>query len=210
MYNKIICGILFFLLFLFFDSSLMAQELQYPDNSEHICGNHIDIPEMDPKHRAASFAQSREERWKDVEEKRISIRYMKLLQQEADKHRQANNYMKAYIRYYDANLYSPKTLLIFKFADMRLKQILLQQKICSKVLKYAVDDYKLGFEFYLLEKNKSVSENCLEMIQQKTNCFQDLYKIYEETGHDVWISKDDILQCTHLARDIFQYENYCE
>lgn len=210
MYNKIIGGILFFFLFLFFDSSLMAQELQNPDNSEHICGNYIDIPEMEPKNRAASFAQSMEERWKDVEEKRISIRYMQLLQQEADKHRQANNYMKAYIRYYDANLYYPKTLLIFKFSDMQLKQILTQQKICSKVLKYAVDDYKLGFEFYLLEKNKSVSENCLEMIQQKTNCFQDLYKIYEETGHDVWISKDDILQCTHLAQDIFQYENYCE
>jgi hypothetical protein len=169
--------------------------------------------ELEPSARAARFANSREKFWKNPDGKQQDFSSMMRLQQEADGYKKRKIYHKAARLYYEAAIYYPRTLLFFKSSEMMLQSILAHEDIYLESLRSVLyEDYQLALEFYQYEQenDKSVSQGCLGKMHLKVECLQGIYLIYNNTGNDVVIPKEDILQCMRMEPDIFHYENYCK
>lgn len=168
--------------------------------------------EIQPAYRAALLAKTFKNVLNDACERSISINYMKYLQEKADKLRIKKQYEYAYQYYYDAALYYPQSLLLFKASEAKLMEILSRKNIYSIDILLLLDKYHLGIEFYQYEKDNdiSVSISCFNKIKRQVTCFQDIYIKYQDDRGDIPIPKDEILHCKSPSLNIFQYEYVCE
>lgn len=182
--------------------------------------NDEQFDESEIAERVALFVQTIEEN-KDQKVLQRHLRFMNSLQAEADMCRiNADNgkaiaeqmYFKAQNRYYEAALYYPRSLLIFKYSEMQIRDILRYDEIPSTTLRKVLNDYQIGLELYKYEpeNDKSLSMNCYHGMQQKINCYREKYLIYKNNEGSTIIPNDQILRCMYTGPDVFQYENYCQ
>jgi len=187
--------------------------------------------------RAVLFVNSNRSYWKDQKNKQRSLRSMKLMQHNADNYRKNKDFGRAIERYYVAAMNYPRTLLLFKHADLGLQEILNHyEKIHPELLRISLKNYRLSLAFYKYEpeNDKSVSNVCLEKMQREVDCLWEAYcDAYKNTANtalpedssqyltelqegyrhdhfDAVVPKEDILKCMRLGPDVFRYEDYCK
>jgi hypothetical protein len=176
----------------------------------------LNLEQMDEQaaeERATLFAKRLEEN-KDPKTKQQNLRSMSSLRKEADRHMEKKRYHKAGNLYYEASLYYPSALLLFKYAELPLKtDYFSSKKMPLETLRYIIKEYRLGLALYKYEprNDKSLSPGCLKKIQHKVDCLWSKYLAYKnDDGDDAEIPREDILRCLSLGPDVFTYESYCK
>lgn len=137
---------------------------------------------------------------------------MKQQQAEANIYLKNKEYYRAWLRYDNAKIDMPSTLLFFKTADAHVLHMI-YDKVSAPMP--ALVEYDEGLAFYQLEpeSKKSVSQACLKKMKKEILCLDSIndefYAAYIE-NNDTKLSFDKMQQCLDMGPNVFKYENYCE